>query len=633
MKNILKIRYYLSWVASLTISVFLFYTAGFGQMSPMIQRVFPLLLVCVITFCAFPLVKSKEKTKKWHYILDAIFLFFSTFSLLYVMFNENEIALRIGGATTNTDFIVSLIGTIVVIELCRRTTSALLAGLSILFLVYVFFGPYFPGMFGHSGFNLETTSIYMFLGQDGIFGSALSSMVTFIFIFILFGAVLEITGAGKYMIDLALAITGRMTGGPAITAILASSLFGSMSGSPVANVSGTGTLTIPLMKKTGFSANYAGAVEAVASTGGQFMPPIMGSAAFLMAEMLGMAYIDIAISAIIPALLYYLCLYLSVYLKARKNGFVGLPKEELPKIRNVIKEGGHVLLPILVLVYLLVAGFSPGYSAFYTIIATVILSLIKKSTRKPFKDYVESFVSAARQSVPIFSALACVGIIVGSISLTGLGVKFSILVVAAAGQSLLLALIFVALACIVLGMGLPPIAGYLLVVVIAGSAVAELGANLFAAHMFIFFFASSAVITPPVALAAFVAAGISGGNAMKTGFIAVRLGIVAFIIPFMFVFSPELLLIGNNAMDTVLAVVSAVLGVSLLSVSMEGFVITKVPIWLRIVGMMGGLLLIIPGVTTDVIGLVLLLSVFIQQLAWSRLKDKEITPISKSEYF
>jgi len=611
MNAIILIRRYLTWTACLTISLFLFYTAGFGQMSPMFQRVFPLMLICIITFCAFPL--TKKKLKSVHYILDATLLLISVFSLGYMLIFEKEIAMRIGGNTNSLDFIVSIVGMLIVIELCRRTTSKLLAVLSLIFLIYVFIGPYVPGMFGHSGFNLETTAVYMFMGQEGIFGSALSSMVSFIFIFILFGAVLEITGAGKYLIDLALAVTGRMTGGPAITAIFASALFGTMSGSPVANVSGTGTLTIPLMKRTGFSKNYAGAVESVASTGGQFMPPIMGSAAFLMAELLGMPYIEIAISAIIPALLYYLCLYFSVYFKARKEQFSSLDVKDIPKARNVLKEGGHVLLPILVLVFLLMSGFSPGYSAFYTIIATILLSLLRKSTRKPLKEYINSFVAAAKQSVPIFSALACVGIIVGSISLSGLGVKFSLLVVNAAGDSLFLALIFVALACIVLGMGLPPIAAYLLVVVICGSAISELGANLFAAHMFIFFFASSAVITPPVALAAFTAAGISGGDPMKTGLIAARLGIVAFIVPFMFVFSPELILISDSPLDIVTAVFSAILGVTLLSMAMEGFIVKTIPIVLRAIGVIGGLCLIIPGWITDIFGLVILLVILFQQ--------------------
>lgn len=620
-KAIDKVRLVITTVCGIVLSLFLFYTAGFGQMTPMFQMAFPLLLASLIAFCAFPF--SRKKQAWWHLIVDLVFFLLSIIVLGYVILFEKEIAMRIGGNTTTTDMVVSLLGLLIVVELCRRASSPILSLLALVFFGYLFVGPYIPGFFGHPGFDLEGAVIYTFMGQEGIFGSALNAMVSYIFIFILFGAVLEKTGAGQIIINFALAATGRMTGGPAMTAILASTFFGTMSGSPVANVSGTGTLTIPLMKKTGFSPNYAGSVEAVASTGGQFMPPVMGSAAFLMAEILGVPYAHVALAALLPALLYYACLYFTVYFKAKKENLRGLSKEETPKVRDVLRKGWPVFIPIAALVYLLMSGYSPGYAAFYTIVCTVVVSLLSKETRQSFFVYCQALVDAAKQSVTIFAALACVGIIVASISLSGLGVKFSLLVTQAAGQSLLLALIYVAIACIILGMGLPPIAAYLLVVVVSGPAVASLGADLFTVHMFIFYFASLAVITPPVALAAFAAAGISGGNPFKTGFLSMRLGIVAFVVPFMFVNSPELLLRGGSLVDSMYAFMSALVGVFLLASAMEGYVATRMKLWLRVIAFVGGFALIIPEFWTDVMGVMILAAIVIQQIV-SKKTEKQI---------
>jgi TRAP transporter 4TM/12TM fusion protein len=610
MEIVNKVRKNIAWIAGLVFSLFMVYSMGFGQFSPMVQRGVPLLLVCIIIFCTFPL--SKKNTKSWHLIVDGILLIASVLTIGYVLIFENDILLRLGSANTTLDYIVSTIGILLVLETCRRTTGYVLVILGLIFFVYIFAGPYIPGFFGHTGFSFERSVAYIFLGYEGIFGVALNTMATVVAIFIIFGTILEVTGAGKYFIDLSLAVTGRLTGGPGITAILASSLFGTMSGSPVANVVGTGTLTIPLMKKSGFKKDYAGAIEAVASTGGQYLPPVMGSAAFVMAELLGISYLKIIVAAIIPALLFYFSVFLTVYLRAVKDGLKPMPKEEIPSIRKIFKDGGHMFIPIIVLVYLLMKGFSPGYAAFFTIVSAIVLSLVRKTTRRRFIDYVDSLIEGAKQNAGVFAALAVVGIIIGSISITGIGVKFSILVTNAAGESLFLALLFVAIATVILGMGLPPVACYLLVGVIAGSAISSLGLDLFTAHMFIFYFAGLAPITPPVAMSSYAAAGISGGSIMGTSFYAVRIGLLAFILPFMFAYAPELILVGDNILfDTIKVTITTIGGIILIAAAFEGYLFKVLPIWIRVLAFISGILCIIPETISDIIGmsaLVLLLA-------------------------
>lgn len=596
-------------VLGVILSVFLTYTSGFGQFSPMFQRGLPLMIAVVLVFLVY---SGKRADKAWQRAINIVLILASIFAIGYVMYFQKEIAMRLGRAT-EMDVLVSIIGILVVLEITRRSTAPALAVISAIFLAYAAFGQYLPGALGHRELDLKNAAVYLFLSQEGIFGTNLDVMVTFVFIFMLFGAFLEFTGAGQAFINVAYGFTGKLTGGPALTAVVASSLFGMVSGSPVANVSGVGTFTIPLMKRTGYDKEFAAAVEATASTGGQIMPPVMGATAFLMAEILAMPYIEIAYRAIIPAFLFYLSLFLTVYLRARKEGLKGLPAEELPSKLKAVTDSGHMFLALIVLVAMLILNFSPAKSAFWGTVILIVTSSLRASSRLNLKKIFDALSTAAKQSLGTFAALACVGIIVGVVSLTGLGVKFSILVTSAAGSSLILALLLVAIAGLIMGMGLPPVAAYLLLIVIAGPALETLGAFLFTAHMFVFYFGAMAPITPPVALAAYTAAGISGGSPFRIGFISSRLALVGFIVPFMFIFSPELLMMGS--IDKILiAFAAASLGVFLLAISLEGYFLKKLPSFLRVTTGIGAVALIFPGLITDALGLGLGLIMLVQQL-------------------
>ncbi|MBI5967485.1 MAG: TRAP transporter fused permease subunit [Deltaproteobacteria bacterium] len=602
-----KWRESLIWGMGVCLSLFLLYTSGFGEFRLALQRGFPLLLGSILIFLKFPMIKKRpEFPSGWNQFflklerfIDAIFILASCFAIGYVIIFEEELALRIG-MTTPLDNFVALVGIICVLEITRRATPSALFIITLACMAYVLLGPYIPGELGHRGYSLGRLVQYLYLSQEGIFGMAMGVMVSIIYVFVLLGAFLEATGAGKFVIDFAYSVTGRLRGGPALSAVVSSAMFGTISGSAVANVTGTGTFTIPLMKRTGYTARFAGAVEAVASTGGMIMPPVMGASAFVMSEILGIPYIKICIAAAVPAILYYICLFVVVYLRAWKEGLRGLPKEELPQRNVIIRESGIFFLPIVLLVILLLTGFTPPYACFFSIISLLGFSLVSKS-RLDWKGYLNILHAGARQSLVIFAALAGIGIVIGIISLTGIGVTFSTLITEVAGDSLLLALIMVMIGALILGMGVPPLAAYILMVVVAGSALESLGVPLFIAHMFVFYFGCMAPITPPVALAAYAAAGISGANPIQTGYTATRLGMVGFIVPFMFVYGPPLLMIGSFQ-EIIMAAVSATVGVVALGIASEGFILTSVKVPLRLILIAGGLALVYPGLITDLIG-------------------------------
>jgi len=596
-----------SFGVGVVISLFILYTSGFGQFRLALQRGFPLLLASVLIFLQFPLTRIKgmspEGRSPAYRVLEKavnmLFILASCFAIGYVIVYEEDLALRIG-MTTPLDNFVALVGIICVLEITRRATPTALFIITLASIAYVLLGPYIPGELGHRGYSFDRLVQYLYLSQEGVFGITIGVMVSIIYIFILLGAFLEATGAGKFVIDFAYSVTGRLRGGPALSAVVASALFGTISGSAVANVTGTGTFTIPLMKRTGYSSRFAGAVEAVASTGGMIMPPVMGASAFVMSEILGIPYIRICIHAALAAILYYLCLFVVVYLRAWKMGLRGLPKEELPQRRVIIRESGVFFMPIVLLVVLLVTGFTPPYACFFSILSLLGLSLVRKS-RLDWKGYLNILQKGARQSLVVFAALAGLGIIIGVISLTGIGVTFSTAITEVAGNSLLLALIMVMIGALILGMGVPPLAAYILMVVVAGSALESLGVPIFIAHMFVFYYGCMAPITPPVALAAYAAAGISGADPIQTGYTATRLGMVGFIIPFMFVYGPPLLLIGS-VQEIFLAVISATVGVVALGIASEGFLFVPLHTFFRLMLILGGLALVYPGLITDLVG-------------------------------
>jgi TRAP transporter 4TM/12TM fusion protein len=419
---------------------------------------------------------------------------------------------------------------------------------------------------------------------------------------------------GTFFNDIALALAGHSKGGPAKVAVISSGLLGSINGSAVANVVTTGAFTIPLMKKIGYSKEFAGAVEASASVGGQLLPPVMGAAAFIMAEILSVPYSVIIVHAAVPALLYYLGIIIQVHLRAGKLGLVGLPKERLPLVREVMRERGHLLIPIGVLLYLLLfSGTTVIYSAVITIVVTIVVAGLKKTTRMNFKDVCDAFVDGAKQTVAVAIACACVGILIGVTSKTGFGLTMANTIIAMGSQSLLFTLVFTMITCMILGMGVPSIPAYIITATIAAPALAKLGIPAISAHMFAFYYAMFANLTPPVALAAFAASGISGGDPVKTGFSAVKLALAGFIVPYMFVYSPQLLLINTSVLDSLRVTAGACLGVWLIGVAVEGYLFTRVPALLRIIAFIGALGLIDSGFYTDLAGLAALALVFLVQ--------------------
>ena len=454
----------------------------------------------------------------------------------------------------------------------------------------------------------------LYLTTEGIFGIPVGVSATYVILFIIFGALVERTGAGQLFMDFALALTGHQAGGPAKVACLSSGLFGTVSGSAVANVMTTGTFTIPLMRKIGYRPAFAGAVEAVASTGGQIMPPIMGAAAFVMAEFLGVSYLHVATAAAIPAVLYFLAVFVAVHFEAKRTGLKGLPRADLPRLGLVLKERGHLFLPLVIIIWVLVDGYSAQFAALCGIASVVPSALLRKSTRAGItvRLIVEALIAGARNTVTVALACACAGMVVGVVTLTGLGIAFTSVVLGVAQNMLILALILTMVAGIILGMGMPTTPAYIVQVALLVPALVRLGIPLEAAHMFAFYFAILSAITPPVALAVYAANSLSGGTLWETGIAAVKLGATGYIIPFMFVFGPALLMIGS--WDRILlATITAVIGVTALAASLHGYLLRPTRLWERFFLFGAALFLIKPGWMTDLIGLGALAVVLISQ--------------------
>jgi TRAP transporter 4TM/12TM fusion protein len=479
--------------------------------------------------------------------------------------------------------------------------------LSILFIIYGLYGRNLPGLFAHRGYTWTQLSSQLFPNTEGIYGSSVSVAASFIFLFIVFGAVMNKSGMGSFFNDFAMSLAGHTKGGPAKVSVVASGLLGSINGSAIANVVTTGAFTIPLMKKTGYSKEFAGAVEASASVGGQLLPPVMGAAAFIMADILSVPYSKIIVHAAIPALLYYLGIIIQVQLRAGKNSLKGIPKSQLPRVGMVLRDKGHLMIPIIVLIYLLLfSSYTVILAAVITIGVTIVVSSLKKSTRMSVKDICDAMADGAKQTVPVAMACACVGIIVGVISKTGFGLNMSNAIISMGGKSLLFTLFFTMVTCMILGMGVPSIPAYIITATIAAPALGKLGIPDIAAHMFAFYFAMFANLTPPVALAAFAAAGISGGNPMKTGFAAVKLAIAGFIVPYMFIYSQQLLLIDTSVFEGLRVAIGACIGVFMIGAAVEGYLFTAINPVLRVITFGGAICLIDSGIVTDIIGAVIL---------------------------
>ena len=584
-------------------SLFQLYTASFGVFPAQIQRGAHLAFALALIYLLYPATSKGSRSSLPP--VDVLLAVLGAGTGLYMVVFYEDIVLR-GGLPTGLDLLFAAIAVLLVLEAARRVVGSPISIIAAVFIAYALAGPYIPGMLGHRGFAMRRILSHLYLTTEGILGLPLGVSATFVFLFILFGAFLHKSGLGKFFIDLALAATGHTVGGPAKVAVLASGLFGTISGSSVANVVTTGTFTIPLMKSIGYPPYFAGAVEAAASTGGQLMPPIMGAAAFVMSEFIGVPYVKIAIAAALPAVLYYLAVGLMVHMEALRLGLKGLPRETLPDPKKVLRDGGHLLIPLGVIIYMLVAGYTPLRAALVCIVATVVVAMMRKNTRLKLSDITSALEDGARSALGVAAACAAAGIIIGIVTLTGLGLKMANGIILLSGGSFFFTLVFTMVASIILGMGLPTTAKYIILAAMAAPAIQKFGVPPMAAHMFILYYGIIADLTPPVALAAYAGAGIAGAKPMKTGWTSLRLAIAAFLIPFIFAYNPSLLLINTTASEVFFVSVTALIGAFCLAVSGAGFWYGKLTVVERAVVFAAALMLIKPGIYTDIAGVILL---------------------------
>ena len=584
---------------AISFSVFQIYTASFGLLDAQLQRAIHLGFGLCLSFLLYPTLKSWRRDKL--HPLDLILAILGAAAPAYIVINYRELILR-AALPTPTDVLIGALGILLVIEAARRVVGLPMVCVVLFFITYAFAGPYMPGLLAHRGLTVDNFVSHVYFTTEGIFGIPLGVSSTFIFLFILFGAYLEGTGLGKFFIDVANSIAGWASGGPAKVAVLSSGLMGTVSGSSVANVVGTGSLTIPMMKKLGYHKDFAGAVEAAASTGGQLMPPVMGAAAFLMAEFVGVPYVEIVKAAVIPAALYFIGVWLGVHFEAKRNNLRGLPRAELPKLGELLKTRGHLAIPLIVIVYLLVSGYTPMRAALVAIVLSILVSGIKKSTRMSFAEIVKGLETGARNVLGVLVACAAAGIIIGVVTKTGVGLKLASALLDLSGGLVLPSMFLTMITAILLGMGVPTTANYVITSTIAAPALIQMGVPILAAHMFVFYFGIIADVTPPVALAAYAGSGISGGNALKTGINASKLAIAAFIIPYMFVLNPELILINGVTAGLGLALLTAIVGMVALSSSLIGYLAAPLRTFERIILGAGGLMMIKPGLATDIAG-------------------------------
>ncbi len=615
---------------AIAFSIFQLYTAIYGTLASQLQRSIHLSFALGLIFLLYPAHGKADRTKLTWY--DAILSFLGVGIGLYWLFEYKDLIYRAGMYNT-LDIIVGVIAILVVLEAARRVVGVPITVIAVVFLIYAHYGSYMPGFLQHRDIDWDRIVTQMYYTLNGILGTPIKVSSTFIFLFLLFGAFLEKTGVGQYFNDLALLIAGKQVGGPAKVAVFSSALQGTISGSSVANVVTSGSFTIPMMKKTGYRREFAGAVEAAASTGGQIMPPIMGAAAFLMAEFTNVPYWTIAKAAAIPAVLYFTGIWIMVHFEAKRTGLRGLTKEELPDKKEVLKKL-YLLLPIFVIVGLLMYGFSPIRAALLGIVSVIMVGAVRKETRMSFNDILKALENGARTALGVASATAAAGIIVGVVTLTGLGLKFANGLVTLSHNNILLTLFFTMIASIILGMGSPTTANYIITSTMTAPAIILLlaGTNpdnittsiVLSAHMFAFYFGIVADITPPVALAAFAATGISGGNPIRTGVEASRLAIAAFLIPYIFVLSPELLLIDTTFLSAVFVIFTSLLGMIGVGAGLMGFWLRHLYWHERILSAAAGLMLIYPDKLTDIIGLVTIGLLFIIQFIQTRGEALEV---------
>jgi TRAP transporter 4TM/12TM fusion protein len=608
------------YIIAVGFSCFQLYTAIFGVLAAQLQRSIHLSFAFVLVFLLYPFrTQSASNKLRWH---DLLFAAFAGFVGLYLTLNYTRL-MEAGGDYATADYVVGVFGTLLTLEAARRVVGLPIVVIASCFLLYSYFGPYFPGFLKHRGYSVNRIVAHMYFTTEGILGIPLGVSATFIFLFVLFGAFLEKTGIGKLFIDIANAIAGWASGGPAKVAVITSALEGTVSGSSVANTVGSGSFTIPMMKKLGYRPEFAGAVEASASTGGQIMPPVMGAAAFLMSEFIGMPYIEIAKAAAIPACLYFLGILIEVHFEAKRCNLRGMSRSELPRFIDVLRERGYLFIPLFAIIYVLTEGYTPTYAALIGLALSVAAGMLRKATRMGPRDILNALEAGARGALGVAIACATAGIIVGVVTLTGLGLKMANGLIDLAGGNLFFTLFFSMITSLILGMGAPTTANYVITSTMASPALVQLGVPLLAAHMFVFYFGIIADLTPPVALAAYAGASIARANPFKTGVISTKLAIGAFIVPYIFVYNPAMLLIGTTPYLLIQNLVTACGGMVGIGAAMIGYCLTTMKWWERVWFAVAGLMLIDPGTLTDIIGVVMLgIGLFYQ---WQKSKSTPTT--------
>jgi TRAP transporter 4TM/12TM fusion protein len=610
------------WIA-ISLSVFTIYSMITLKVQELQLLAVFLSFTLALTFIHFPLHPKRPDYRPFLWI-DLILSALSFLIGLYILVEFWDFIERVG-LPTQWDMVCSFVALFLILEATRRAVGWPLLIIVFVFLLYTFVGQLLPLSLSHKGYGLERITTTLYMTQNGIFGVALKTMAYFIFLFIAFGAFFGMSGGTEFFIDLATSIFGKLRGGPAKIAVVSSGMMGTISGSAVANTVTVGTFTIPLMKRIGFEGHVAGGVEATASSGGALMPPVMGAAAFVMAEYLRIPYLSICKAALLPAILYYLSIFSIVHFYSLKMDIQGLPKKEIPNIKNILRKKWIFLIPLFVLILTLTLDYSPRIAVLYTILATVVMSLFKKESRMTPSRCLQALAQSGLDSVMVSCACAAAGIVIGVVLLTGMGQKITNLVLQLSSGSLIVALPVTMLASILFGMGLPTVVCYVLLAATAAPSLVELGVLPIAAHLYIFYFGMLCMVTPPVAFASYAAAGIAKADPMKTGFTAWRFALAGFLLPYMFVYNQSLLLMGSP-LSIITAVFTSCIGIICLAAGIIGYLLKETNVPERIILLVAAILLIKPGWITDVIGLLCVGMVVVLQLRTKFFaKDRKVT--------
>ena len=640
--------------ALLVMSVYHFYASGFGLVRELVHRGIHLSFVLGLVFMLFAVRKSNRiiQPKAWYHFdgvpfTDMVMAFLAITAAMYLpLLPAAALAQRVGNPSS-LDIFMGTALLLLTLEATRRSVGPTLPIIGLLFIAFAYLGPWMPAALKHGGSSWLGIINHLYMTNQGIYGIAIGVMAQYVFLFILFGVLATRIGLGQLFIDLAMVIAGRYSGGPAKVAIFSSAFMGTISGSSIANTVTTGALTIPAMKKVGYPAYFSGAVEATSSTGGQITPPILGAAAFIMVEYLEIPLRDVLAAALFPALLHYFGIFIMVHLEAKKLGLRGLRAEELPKVGVVLKDHWLSVIPLIILVYLILSGKTPDFAAVYGIIACVVVGFLNPNKRLNIKELLNILASGAKNTLAVGAAAATVGIVVGVVTLTGVGFRLGYVVVQTATDigtflsslpvlgyfkvtqwALFTSLILIAIACIIMGAGIPTTATYIILVAVAAPALAQLRVEPLVAHFFVFYYGVLADITPPVALAAYAAAGIAGSNPFKTGNTAFRLGIAKALVPFVFVYSPAILLVADGFTWWLFTVTlaGAMLGIASLGVAFSGFLMAPLKTWERWWVSLVSFLFIAPGLVTMCIGATLLMPILGLQIRRKTLSQDDVLP-------